>query len=99
MFSGGNPVATIDLGGLEPTAVNKGTDALILVLQGYGGDPPDNSTQAANAYAATNRPAFKPDGVLNGGIFADDFTWVNIAPVRRFRQWEKEYIYQGGEAL
>lgn len=52
-FCGDNPIATIDLDGLEPVAINPGTKTLILVLQGYGGDPPDNNTQASNA-AKTN---------------------------------------------
>ncbi|MBN8687302.1 MAG: hypothetical protein J0M10_09795 [Chitinophagales bacterium] len=48
-FSGDNPCATIDIDGLEPVTTNPNTETLILVLQGYGGDPPDNNTQATNA--------------------------------------------------
>ncbi|KYP14059.1 MAG: hypothetical protein A1D16_08915, partial [Flavihumibacter sp. CACIAM 22H1] len=77
-FSGNNPIATIDLDGLEPAPVNKGTDALILILQGYGGDPPDNNTQATNAFSTTGSRAFAPDGILNGGILEGDFNWISI---------------------
>jgi len=50
-YSGNNPIAAIDLEGLEPATINPNTETLILVLQGYGGDPPDNKTQAQNAGA------------------------------------------------
>ena len=46
-FSGNNPLATIDLDGLEPATINPGTQSLVLILHGYGGDPPNGATQAA----------------------------------------------------
>jgi RHS repeat-associated protein len=61
-LSGDNPIATVDLDGLEPAAINKGTQALVIILQGYGGDPPDNNTQSSNA-AKTN-PGLGPDDAL-----------------------------------
>jgi RHS repeat-associated protein len=61
-FSGNNPIATIDLDGLEPAAINPGTQNLVLILQGYGGDPPDNNTQASNA--AKTIPGLGPDEAL-----------------------------------
>ena len=61
-FSGDNPISTIDLDGLEPAAVNKGTQALVIILQGYGGDPPDNNTQASNA--AKTKSVLGPDNAL-----------------------------------
>jgi RHS repeat-associated protein len=61
-FCGDNPIATIDLDGLEPAAINKGTEALVLILQGYGGNPPDNNTQASNA--AKTKPSLAPDEAL-----------------------------------
>ena len=48
-FSGNNPIAMIDLDGLEPATINPKTQTLVLILQGYGGDPPDNKTQCDNA--------------------------------------------------
>jgi RHS repeat-associated protein len=61
-FCGDNPIATIDLDGLEPAAINPGTQTLVLILQGYGVDPPDGATQASNA-AITN-PGSGPDEAL-----------------------------------
>ncbi len=48
-YSGNNPIAAIDLEGLEPATINPNTQTLILVLQGFGGVPPNNKTQAQNA--------------------------------------------------
>jgi RHS repeat-associated protein len=61
-FSGDNPIATVDLDGLEPAAINKGTQALVIILQGFGGDPPDNNTQASNA--AKSKSGLRPDEAL-----------------------------------
>jgi RHS repeat-associated protein len=47
--AGNNPIAAIDLEGLEPATINPNTQTLVLVLQGYGGDPNDGATQAQNA--------------------------------------------------
>ncbi|MDR5591672.1 RHS repeat-associated core domain-containing protein [Christiangramia sp. SM2212] len=51
-YSGNNPIAAFDLEGLEPATVNPNTETLIIVLQGYGGDPQDGKTQAQNAGGA-----------------------------------------------
>lgn len=48
-FAGNSPIAAIDLEGLEPATVNPNTETLVFVLQGFGGNPPDNRTQAQNA--------------------------------------------------
>jgi RHS repeat-associated protein len=66
-FSGNNPIAMVDLDGLEPAPVNPNTQTLVFILQGYGGDPPDNNTQSENA-AKTN-PGLASDDAL-GGIFS-----------------------------
>lgn len=47
--TGNNPIAAIDLEGLEPATINPNTQMLVLVLQGYGGDPNNGATQAQNA--------------------------------------------------
>ena len=47
--AGNNPIAAIDLEGLEPATINPNTQTLVLVLQGYGGDPNNGATQAQNA--------------------------------------------------
>jgi RHS repeat-associated protein len=66
-FSGNNPIATIDLDGLEPASVNKGTEALVIILQGYGGNPPDKNTQASKA--GKINPKLGPDNQL-GSIYS-----------------------------
>jgi RHS repeat-associated protein len=47
--SGNNPIATVDIDGLEPATINPGTQILVLVLQGFAGNPPNGATQAQNA--------------------------------------------------
>ena len=61
-YSGNNPIATVDLDGLEPAAINPGTESLVLILQGVGNDPPDGATQANNA--AKTYPGLAPDEAL-----------------------------------
>jgi RHS repeat-associated protein len=45
-FAGDNPIAAIDLDGLEPATINPNTKTLVIVLQGYSQDPEDGKTQA-----------------------------------------------------
>ncbi len=47
--AGNNPIAAIDLEGLEPATINPNTQVLVLVLQGFVGDPQAGKTQAQNA--------------------------------------------------
>lgn len=61
-FAGNEVPNAIDLDGLEPLRINEGTKNLIIVAQGYGGNPPNGATQASNA-AKTN-PALAPDNAL-----------------------------------
>lgn len=61
-YSGNNPIATVDLDGLEPAAINPGTESLVLILQGVGKDPHDGATQANNA--AKTYPGLAPDEAL-----------------------------------
>jgi RHS repeat-associated protein len=62
-FAGNNPIAMVDVDGLEPATVNPGTQTLVFILQGYGGDPPNGNTQSDNA------PGLGRDNAL-GSIFS-----------------------------
>jgi len=61
-FAGNEVPNAIDLDGLEPLRINEGTKNLVIIIQGYGGNPPNGATQASNA-AKTN-PALAPDQAL-----------------------------------
>jgi len=65
-FAGNEVPNAIDLDGLEPLRINEGTKNLVLVVQGYGGNPPNGATQSANA-AKTN-PGLAPDEALGSII-------------------------------
>ncbi len=63
-YAGNNPIAMIDLDGLEPATINPETENLVIILQGVGNDPPDGATQADNA--AKTYPGLAPDEALGG---------------------------------
>ena len=53
-FAGNRPIGAIDIDGMEPADITKGTQNLIIVVQGYGGgmgrnNPKNGSTQVDNA--------------------------------------------------
>ena len=48
-YAGNTPIQAIDLDGAEPAYAYRGTQNLVIVLQGYNGsDPENNKTQAQN---------------------------------------------------
>jgi RHS repeat-associated protein len=61
-FAGNEVPNAIDLDGLEPLKINEGTRNLVIVMQGYGGDPPNGATQATNA--AKKNLGLAPDEAL-----------------------------------
>jgi RHS repeat-associated protein len=81
-FAGNTPIQAIDVDGLEPLTINKDTKDLVVILLGYGGDPPNGATQASNA--AKTKPQLAPDNALGSivstvpslqiGIFASSQT-------------------------
>ncbi|HLO80579.1 MAG TPA: RHS repeat-associated core domain-containing protein [Chitinophagaceae bacterium] len=61
-FAGNEVPNAIDLDGLEPLRINKETKNLVIVVQGFGGNPPNGATQASNA--AKTDPGLAPDEAL-----------------------------------
>jgi RHS repeat-associated protein len=61
-FAGNEVPNAIDLDGLEPLRINEGTKNLVIIIQGYAGNPPNGATQASNA--AKTSPALAPDQAL-----------------------------------
>ncbi len=75
-FAGNEVPNAIDLDGLEPLTINKDTKNLVLILQGYGGNPPNGATQCSNA-AKTN-PGLGPDEALGSIISTGPSMQVGI---------------------
>ncbi|REC77634.1 hypothetical protein DRF60_11685 [Chryseobacterium elymi] len=56
-FSGNRVIDAVELEGLEPVEINKGTKNLVIVNQGYVGSPPPGATQAQN-YTKYNKDSY-----------------------------------------